>query len=100
MTPTFDPAYRDAFTAKLVQAMFDVSHREIDGEAVHFIRAAELIDSMVSNIAILMRDSEASATPGRTRQFCDDLARKLQRRIGEAKQTAVPFETVNQDRTN
>ncbi len=100
MTPAFDAAYREAFTAKLVQAMFDVSAQEIAGEQVHFFRAAELIDVMVTNIAILMRDSEAVATPGRTRQYCDDLARKLQRRIAEAKQTTVPFETVNQDRTN
>lgn len=95
MTAAFDPAYREAFTAKLVEAMFEVSAQEVDGELIHFIRAAELIDAMVTNIAILMRDSEATATPSRTRQYCDDLARKLQRRIAEAKQTDVPFETMS-----
>ncbi len=100
MTPAFDLAYREAFTAKLVEAMFEVSAQEVDGEKIHFIRAAELIDAMVTNIAILMRDSEASATPGRTRQYCDDLARRLQRRIAEAKQTDVPFETICPDRSN
>lgn len=100
MTAAFDTAYREAFTAKLVEAMFEVSAQEVNGERIHFIRAAELIDAMVTNIAILMRDCEASATPGRTRQYCDELARKLQRRIAEAKQTDVPFETLTVGSTN
>jgi len=98
--PTFDTAYRDAFAKRLTKAIFDVSMREIDGQTVCYMRAAELIDAMITNAAILMRDSEGTSTPARTRQFCDELARKLQRRIAEAKRSDVPFETVNADWTH
>lgn len=95
MNVPLDRAYQARFTDGLVKLMIDISLTEtVDGQRIAMVQTAEIVDAMLTHIAVLMADSEATSTNSRTREFCDDLARKLQRRVNQAKQHESPFDAV------
>lgn len=80
---------------ELLRAIIAVSVVDEPGQPrTAFVRSFEVIDSMLSMIAILSATSVETATPAKTRALCDQIARKLQRRINAAKDQPSPFETV------
>lgn len=89
-----DKAYQARFTNGLLGLMMETGMTETAGTRVAYMPAGEIIDTFVTTIALLMRDSEATANPRKTRETCDQLARKLQTRINAAKQQPSPFETM------
>lgn len=90
-----DKAFQERFTTGLLQLMVDITvTEEADGTRTAVVPAAECIDAMLSAMAVLLRDSEATATPTKTREMCNVLASKLRKRILAAKQQPAPFATI------
>lgn len=95
MNDGIDKAYQERFTNGLLKVMIETSIVESDdGQRTSIIRSAEVIDAMVTLAAMLLSTSEATASPTKTRATADEIARKLRRRIAEAKNSRMPFETV------
>jgi signal recognition particle receptor subunit beta len=93
-----DRAYQARFTEALMEAIMTVSIVEEPGQPrAAFVRSGEVIDSMLSMIALLSSTSLETKTPAKTRALCDQLARKLQRLIATAQRSPVPFETINSE---
>ncbi len=95
-----DKAYQEKFTTALLGLLMETGMTETDGQRVAYMPAAEIIDTFVTVMGLLLRDSEGTATPKRTREFCDEIARRLQRRINEAKRADTPFTTTHQGAPN
>lgn len=95
-----DKEYQQRFSNGIIELMMTTGMTETGGQRVAYMPAAEIIDTFVTVMGLLLRDSEGTATPKRTRETCDDLARRLQRRINEAKRTDSPFTTVPQGPMN
>jgi hypothetical protein len=90
-------AYKERLTTAILEALMTTGMTQQDGgQRVAVLPAEQIIDVMTTTMAVLMRDSEATASPSRCRAFCNEVARKLQRRIGEAKKVPSPFDTVLQ----
>lgn len=90
-----DQEYQQRFSSELIRTIMTVSLIEQPGQPrACFIRSGEIIDSMLLMIAVLSATSVETATPAKTRALCDELARKLQRRINSAKLQPSPFETI------
>jgi hypothetical protein len=91
-----DRAYQARFTEALMEAIMTVSIVDEPGQPrTAFVRSGEVIDSMLSMIALLSSTSVETRTPAKTRAVCDQLARKLQRLIAGAQRSPSPFETIN-----
>lgn len=90
-----DQAYQDRFTEELIRIIMTVSIVDQPGQPrAAFVRSYEIIDSMLSMIAVLSATSVETASPSKTRALCDHIARKLQKRINAAKDAPSPFETI------
>ncbi|MCG7348198.1 hypothetical protein [Sphingomonas sp. ACRSK] len=93
-----DHAYQARFTEALMQAIMTVSIVDEPGQPrAAFVRSGEVIDAMLSMIALLSSTSVETKTPAKTRALCDKLARKLQRLIAAAQRSPSPFETINSE---
>jgi hypothetical protein len=98
MIGEIDKEYQERFTNGLIKLMFETS---MDAERkVAMVRSYECIDAMMTTIAMLSATSQATASPSKTREYCDIIARKIQRRIGEAKLQPMPFETITETGLN
>lgn len=87
--------YRERIATAVLEAITVNSIIEAsDGSRVAAILSAEVVDVLSTTIAIIAAGSEACSTPTKVRQFCDDLARRIQRRIAEAKRVGTPFENM------
>lgn len=96
-----DLAYQARFTDELLRAIMDASIVDQPGQArAAIVRSYEVVDSMLSMIAILSATSTETETPAKTRALCDQIARKLQKRINAAKQQPSPFETYSPEGVN
>lgn len=94
MTAGADKEFQDRFTNGLIKLMIESAMVEgDDGQRTAMIPAGEVIDTMLTTMAMLLSTSEATASPTKTRATVDDLARRLRMRIGEAKNCPMPFET-------
>jgi hypothetical protein len=90
-----DKAYQERFTEGLMTLIIQTSIIEQpDQPRTAMIRAYELIDSMLSMIAVLSATSAETSSPTRTRALCDEMARKLRIRTNEAKLLPSPFGEV------
>ena len=90
-----DQAYQDRFSDELMRTIMRVSIVDQPGQPrTAMLRSYELVDSMLSMIAVLSATSTETASPSKTRALCDELARKLQRRINAAKEQPSPFDHV------
>ena len=83
MTETIDADYRARIAAALTEAILVAS---MDGGRVPIIRTGEVVSALLLQIAWIAATSEATSTPTRKRKFCDDVARRLSKLIGEARQ--------------
>ena len=96
-----DRSYTGKLEAGVVQAIVDASITDQGGERVAFLMSAEIVHVLVNVVAGVVSGSELCATPSSRRRFCDELARRLQRRIaGFQERTAehgLPFRhaTIN-----
>lgn len=95
-----DAEYQERFAEGLLDLIIKSSIVEVDGQRIGMIRGAEVIDTMLSTIAVLSAGSAETASASKTRRLCDEIARKLQRRIGEAQRQPSPFETIIPGATN
>lgn len=75
--------YRERLSEGIIEAIMRAGMSE-DGKVTH-IMSGEIVDELVSCIAFVSHTSDACSSPSATRKFCDDWARKLQRRIAAAK---------------
>jgi hypothetical protein len=89
-----DKEYQARFSSGIIELMMTTGMTETNGQRVAYMPAGEIIDTFVTVMGLLLRDSEGTATPARTRQTCDEIARKLQRRVNEAKRADSPFTTM------
>jgi hypothetical protein len=87
--------FQGRFTAGLIKLVITSGLTEQpDGTRAAIIPAGDIVDTMITFMGIMLRDSEGTRTPTQTRKTTDELARKLQRRIYEAKAQESPFETL------
>lgn len=96
----YDAQYRERLSEAVTEALFNAS--TTDG--ICFIRVAELVDVLTSQMAVhLAASPEVDRTRDR-RRMCDDIARKLFRQIGEARvafeRDGSPFDNVISGRFN
>ena len=89
-----DHAWQERFSTELLQTLFRVSMVENGGQRTALVRSYEAIDAMLTLIALLSATSTETRTPGQTRRLCDELAKKIRRRIAEAQRQPAPFETI------
>ena len=91
-----DPAaYRDRIMAGVTEAIIVNSITEVEGVKTSMVMSGEVIDVMLTTIAAFAAGSEACASPVKTRKLCDEFARKLQRRIAEARNMNTGFEHIH-----
>lgn len=96
-----DRAYTGKLEAGVMRAIVDASMTEQAGERVAFLMSAEIVDVLVGVVAGVVSGSEFCASPSSRRRFCDEVARRLQRRIAafqdHAAEHGTPFSpaTIN-----
>ncbi|TVV74699.1 hypothetical protein [Sphingomonas solaris] len=96
-----DRAYTGKLEAGVMRAIVDASMTEQAGERVAFLMSAEIVDVLVGVVAGVVSGSESCASPSSRRRFCDELARRLQRRIAAFQDHAAehgrpfPHATIN-----
>jgi hypothetical protein len=74
-----DEEYRKALSTALTKAIMETS---LDAETrVIAVRSGEVIDAMVDQIAFYAASSETCQSPAKAREFCDETARRLRKRI-------------------
>lgn len=92
---TLNQQFMETFSERIIAAIIETSI--VDPEAEHrvaMIQAAEMIETFVTIIAVLARDSVMTETPTKTREYTDRLARRLRARIAEAKREPAMFTTI------
>lgn len=96
-----DEAYKARLTNGLLGALMRAGPTtDSEGVKTVVLPSAEIIDVMTTIIALLLRDSEGTATPTKTRRMVDEIARKLRARIVAAKKADSPFTTMQIGVTN
>lgn len=73
--------YREEFSKGLFELIMRISLSE-DGRT-SMVQAGEIIDEMLSAIALLGHGSAEVSTPAKMRKKCDELARTIQKRMSE-----------------
>lgn len=76
--------YREAFRTGLFELILVISKSE-DGHTA-MVQAGEIIDEMLTAIALLGHGSAEVSSPAKMRRKCDDLARTIQRRMSAFQQ--------------
>lgn len=94
----FDRAYTGKLEAGIIRAIVDASMTDQAGERVAFLMSAEIVDVLIGIAAGVVAGSDSCASPAARRRFCDELARRLQRRISgfqdRAAEYGSPFQHV------
>lgn len=71
--------YREEFSKGLFELLMSVSRSE-DG-CTAMVQSGEIIDELLSAIALLGHGSAEVSTPTKMRRKCDEIARTLQKRM-------------------
>ncbi|WP_174300704.1 hypothetical protein [Caulobacter sp. S45] len=91
------PSYEQKVQDLIIHALLTGLKDEETSTAV--LRVGEIVNVMLDLQAMMLADSGATATPTKTREFCSDFARRLQRKIAHAKKLYAaghkPFQTVH-----
>lgn len=88
-----DRTYAGKLEAGVVQAIVDASMTDQAGERIAFLMSAEIVDVLVGVVAGVVSGSELCASPSSRRRFCDEVARRLQRRIAAFQEHAAEHGT-------
>jgi hypothetical protein len=79
--------YKVALRTKLAEAILTTG-REGPGHPT-IVFSAEAVDELLCIIALVIHNSAEVDTPSKSRKFCDEIARKLQKRISEMQRLAA-----------
>lgn len=82
------------FTEAMMKALMDTFMVEADGQRACMIDGAIVIETCITVMALVLRDSEGTKTPKAIREAAEDIGRRLKVRIIAAQRTASPFETI------
>lgn len=80
-------AYADKFRAGLSMLIFAAGFDEENRTAVTM--SGEATEEIITFLALILHSSDECSSPTKTRALCDQIARKLQRRISEARAQAA-----------
>lgn len=99
MTAKPDQEYRADVEQAVIRAVFEASIVEAGGRRRAVIRSGEAVDALLTVIASVVASGEDLQTPRARREFADQIARSLQRKIGAfqayAATNGTPFQTVS-----
>jgi hypothetical protein len=79
--------YREEFSKGLFELIMRVSMT--DGGRTSMVQAGEIVDEMLSALALLCHGSAEVNTPAKMRKKCDELARTLQKRMRSIQRLAA-----------
>ena len=99
MSARLDPAYMGKLTDGIMAAIIDASLVDQGGGPTAMVMNAEVIEVLTTTIAGFVAGSSCVATQAQLRQFCDQLAARLQCRIAGFQQHiaehGAPFPTID-----
>ncbi len=91
-----DPGYQQRMADALIQAMLTTAKDKASNTAV--LRTDEIVSALTDLAAMVIATSDVVGTPAKKREFCTDLAKRLQRRINGFQEHYAagrsPFDTV------
>jgi hypothetical protein len=75
-----DNDYRDRVAADVWSAILKASISDVvgtDGQRVSVVQSGECVSALIRIMGVLLATSEASATPTKLRETCDQIAKRL-----------------------
>jgi hypothetical protein len=79
-TGMMDTSYRDKIALAVWKAILETSASDVFGageKRIVAIQSGEAVDALIRVMGILMSTSEATSTPAKLRDSCDQVARRL-----------------------
>jgi hypothetical protein len=75
--------YRQKVESAMIKALFDASIIEHDGQRTAALLSGEIVAACLNMIAMVTAGSSVTGSPTKNRIFCDDLAKRLRKRMAE-----------------
>lgn len=79
-----DEGYRDKIAMAVWEAIIKASMSDsfsADGKRLAAIQSGECVSAIIQIMAVLMATSEATSSPTKLREACEDVAKRLRERL-------------------
>lgn len=94
-----DKEYRDRIAMAVWEAILKASMGEAigtDGKRLAAIQSGECVSALIQNMAVLMATSEATASPTKLREACEEVAKRLRTATAEARKGGAAMKLFDQ----